>query len=221
MAARRKVIELKKVNSKYILKSTLTPKLARRDLQRSMSASNLHKSHSCSSLYGNSNRSTIDSNYLTVNVSSHADNESRLVCDKHCFRVAIVWCFFWCLELSQCDCTHNHYAKRGWSDTMWQPPAEWFGHRADAIDDQRWRVRQSMDDDVAPGHCSVDRQAFTPSISDDLSDIQHLLLVIRVRTVVSISPHPFTLKAWTMISFYLNNTSCPLLCAGTSCYCVF
>lgn len=47
---RSKKVELKKVNSKYILKSTLTPRMARRDLQRSSSMSNLHKSRSCSSL---------------------------------------------------------------------------------------------------------------------------------------------------------------------------
>ncbi|XP_017784957.1 PREDICTED: glycine receptor subunit alpha-1-like [Nicrophorus vespilloides] len=68
---RKKKVELKKVNSKYILKSTLTPKLARRELQRSNSMNNLQKSHSCSSLDGVANKQRVQSepnynNYLTV-----------------------------------------------------------------------------------------------------------------------------------------------------------
>lgn len=72
---RKKKVELKKVNSKYILKSTLTPRLARKELERSHSMNNLHKSHSCSSLDGVSNknndldgkgRNNTYNNYLTV-----------------------------------------------------------------------------------------------------------------------------------------------------------
>lgn len=63
---RKKDVELKKVNSKYILKSTLTPKLARKELNNG-----LQKSHSCSSL---NEQATIQSNgfyknNLTVHVS--------------------------------------------------------------------------------------------------------------------------------------------------------
>lgn len=58
---------LLQVNSKYILKSTLTPKPTRKDM-----GTNLQKSRSCSSLDG---RKTADNNtfnnYLTVHVSQN------------------------------------------------------------------------------------------------------------------------------------------------------
>ncbi|KAB0791640.1 hypothetical protein PPYR_03440 [Photinus pyralis] len=65
---RRKKVELKKVNSKYILKSTLTPRLARKEFQKSSSMNQLHKSHSCSSLNecGCNNKDNTYNNYLTV-----------------------------------------------------------------------------------------------------------------------------------------------------------
>ncbi|XP_028043941.1 glycine receptor subunit alphaZ1-like [Bombyx mandarina] len=49
---RKKAVNLKKVNSKYILKSTLTPRLARKELQKEIQESSpqLSKSRSCSSL---------------------------------------------------------------------------------------------------------------------------------------------------------------------------
>lgn len=58
---------LMQVNSKYILKSTLTPRPTRKDM-----SSNLQKSRSCSSLEGNkpANNNTFN-NYLTVHVSHH------------------------------------------------------------------------------------------------------------------------------------------------------
>ncbi|XP_055836816.1 pH-sensitive chloride channel 2 isoform X1 [Episyrphus balteatus] len=61
---RKKNVELKKINSKYILKSTLTPRLARKDM-------GMQKSRSCSSLNdGQSEHSNRESqnynNYLTV-----------------------------------------------------------------------------------------------------------------------------------------------------------
>lgn len=64
---RKRNIELKKVNSKYILKSTLTPRPARKDM-------GLTKSHSCTSLDGQSTvtvapSNTSYNNYLTVHVS--------------------------------------------------------------------------------------------------------------------------------------------------------
>ncbi|XP_031765282.2 pH-sensitive chloride channel 2-like isoform X2 [Galleria mellonella] len=68
---RKKVVSLKKVNSKYILKSTLTPRLARKELQKELQESSpqLSKSRSCSSL--NQDTSTDPAgpgynNYLTV-----------------------------------------------------------------------------------------------------------------------------------------------------------
>ncbi|CAH0397896.1 unnamed protein product [Chilo suppressalis] len=68
---RKKVVNLKKVNSKYILKSTLTPRLARKEMQKELqnSSPQLTKSRSCSSL--NQNHSTDPAgpaynNYLTV-----------------------------------------------------------------------------------------------------------------------------------------------------------
>ncbi|KAF5280509.1 hypothetical protein FQA39_LY18031 [Lamprigera yunnana] len=67
---RKKKVELKKVNSKYILKSTLTPSLARKEFQKSSSMSKLHKSHSCSSLNdcgcNTKDNLTAYNNYLTV-----------------------------------------------------------------------------------------------------------------------------------------------------------
>lgn len=62
---------LKKVNSKYILKSTLTPKLARKQFQKN--ATGLERSRSWSSL-DNTNSMEQDytnQNYLTVHVSSN------------------------------------------------------------------------------------------------------------------------------------------------------
>lgn len=60
---RKKNVELKKINSKYILKSTITPRLARKDM-------GLHKSRSCSSLDNNSsNQPSYSNHYLTVHVS--------------------------------------------------------------------------------------------------------------------------------------------------------
>lgn len=59
------------MNSKYILKSTLTPKLARKELMKG-SNSGLHKSHSCSSLQSANLDSSTNpqyNNYLTVHVS--------------------------------------------------------------------------------------------------------------------------------------------------------
>lgn len=66
---RKSNMELKKVNSKYILKCTLTPKLARKELLKTGSNSGLQKSHSCSSLQSaNLDASTKPqyNNYLTV-----------------------------------------------------------------------------------------------------------------------------------------------------------
>lgn len=60
---RKKNVELKKVNSKYILKSTLTPRPTRKDI-------GLVKSHSCSSLNGeNLTEPQGYNNYLTVHVN--------------------------------------------------------------------------------------------------------------------------------------------------------
>ncbi|XP_026670438.1 glycine receptor subunit alphaZ1-like isoform X3 [Ceratina calcarata] len=63
---RKKIVPLKKVNSKYILKSTLTPKLARKQYQKNTSG--LERSRSWSSI-DNVNSSEHDytsQNYLTV-----------------------------------------------------------------------------------------------------------------------------------------------------------
>lgn len=54
------------VNSKYILKSTLTPRPTRKDM-----GTNLQKSRSCSSLEGNKPANNTFNNYLTVHVSHH------------------------------------------------------------------------------------------------------------------------------------------------------
>ncbi|KPJ08180.1 Glycine receptor subunit beta [Papilio machaon] len=67
---RKKVVSLKKVNSKYILKSTLTPRLARRELQKELQSSpQLSKSRSCSSLQQETSSDPAGpgyNNYLTV-----------------------------------------------------------------------------------------------------------------------------------------------------------
>lgn len=66
---RKKDVELKKVNSKYILKSTLTPKLARKELGLSNGSGSLQKSHSCSSL---NEQATIQSNgFYRNNLTVH------------------------------------------------------------------------------------------------------------------------------------------------------
>ncbi|XP_037965200.2 pH-sensitive chloride channel 2 [Plutella xylostella] len=67
---RKKIVNLKKVNSKYILKSTLTPRLARKELQKELQSSpQLTKSRSCSSLQRESSTDPAGpayNNYLTV-----------------------------------------------------------------------------------------------------------------------------------------------------------
>lgn len=67
----RKTVPLKKVNSKYILKSTLTPKLARKQFQKNTTG--LERSRSWSSL-DNTNTNDQDyssQNYLTVHVNTY------------------------------------------------------------------------------------------------------------------------------------------------------
>lgn len=79
---RKENIELKKVNSKYILKSTLTPRPARRE----MGLNNQSRTRSCSSLDNivSSTESVINgnvnqgfNNYLTVHVSRFI----KFICD--------------------------------------------------------------------------------------------------------------------------------------------
>lgn len=78
---RSKQVELKKVNSKYILKSTLTPRMARKDLQRSSSMSNLHKSRSCSSL----DISNTGKDCPMANANHHAPNNYNNYLTVHSF----------------------------------------------------------------------------------------------------------------------------------------
>lgn len=71
----RKNVPLKKVNSKYILKSTLTPRLARKQFQKNTTG--LERSRSWSSL-DNANGGESDftsQNYLTVHVSIAIDDD--------------------------------------------------------------------------------------------------------------------------------------------------
>lgn len=80
---RKKDVELKKVNSKYILKSTLTPRLARRELGLNTESGGLQKSRSCSSL-NDSHQSTIQANghyrnNLTVQVRFLFNFYSRIL----------------------------------------------------------------------------------------------------------------------------------------------
>lgn len=67
----RKNVPLKKVNSKYILKSTLTPRLARKQFQKNNGG--IERSRSWSSLdNGNAYEKDYTSqNYLTIHVNSH------------------------------------------------------------------------------------------------------------------------------------------------------
>lgn len=63
---RKKNVELKKVNTKYVMKSTLTPRLARKELNSSMNG--MTKAKSCSNLVDDGNDSPPNgfNNYLTV-----------------------------------------------------------------------------------------------------------------------------------------------------------
>ncbi|XP_026332990.1 uncharacterized protein LOC113240011 [Hyposmocoma kahamanoa] len=67
-----KAVTLKKVNSKYVLKSTLTPRLARKELQKELqdSSPQLSKSRSCTSLNQETSSDPAGpagyNNYLTV-----------------------------------------------------------------------------------------------------------------------------------------------------------
>nr|CAI5826756.1 unnamed protein product [Callosobruchus analis] len=65
---RRKKVELKKQNSKHILKGALTPSLARKQLRKAESSNTLYKTRSCSSIDRENARNT-QMNYLTVHVS--------------------------------------------------------------------------------------------------------------------------------------------------------
>ncbi|KOB73899.1 Neurotransmitter gated ion channel [Operophtera brumata] len=74
-----KAVSLKKVNSKYILKSTLTPRLARKELQKELEESSpqLTKSRSCSSLQQETSTDPAGpgyNNYLTVHSFPSAMN---------------------------------------------------------------------------------------------------------------------------------------------------
>lgn len=84
---RKENIELKKVNSKYIIKSTLTPRPSRRQMGGSLNSDS--RARSCSSLdnivsstesvRGNGN-GTVNpgfNNYLTVHVSSDDDDDLK------------------------------------------------------------------------------------------------------------------------------------------------
>ncbi|XP_075973508.1 secretory chloride channel isoform X2 [Anticarsia gemmatalis] len=76
---RKKAVSLKKVNSKYILKSTLTPRLARKELQKELQESSpqLTKSRSCSSLNQETSNDPAGpgyNNYLTVHSFPSAMN---------------------------------------------------------------------------------------------------------------------------------------------------
>lgn len=63
---RKKNVELKKVNTKYVMKSTLTPRLARKELN-----SGLTKSKSCSNLVDQNESGNGFNNYLTVHSNGH------------------------------------------------------------------------------------------------------------------------------------------------------
>lgn len=67
---RKKKVEVKKANSKHILKGALTPSLARKQLRKAESVSSLYKTRSCSSLNsGDGNEKSLSqTNYLTVHV---------------------------------------------------------------------------------------------------------------------------------------------------------
>lgn len=75
---RKKAVSLKKVNSKYILKSTLTPRLARKEFQKELQESpQLSKSRSCSSLNQETSSDPAGpgyNNYLTVHSFPSAIN---------------------------------------------------------------------------------------------------------------------------------------------------
>jgi len=81
---RKKKVPLKKQSSKYILQSAITPKFARRELQKSSSMSSVnsfHKSHSCSSLEiaNQQERNSLGTdNYLTVQ-SNHSLNLPKII----------------------------------------------------------------------------------------------------------------------------------------------
>ncbi|XP_018575137.1 glycine receptor subunit alpha-2 isoform X2 [Anoplophora glabripennis] len=63
---RKKKVELKKQNSKHILKGAITPSLARKQLRKVESVNSLYKTRSCSSLDGENAKKNLQANYLTV-----------------------------------------------------------------------------------------------------------------------------------------------------------
>lgn len=80
-----KNVGIKKKSSKYILKSSITPRTSRKQFERSLSSFNLRKSRSCTNFDGDSDAdSNTYRNYLTVHVSN-----SRA---KKCFQGWL--CFF-------------------------------------------------------------------------------------------------------------------------------
>ncbi|CAH4032682.1 pH-sensitive chloride channel 2-like [Pieris brassicae] len=85
---RKNVAPLKKVNSKYILKSTLTPRLARKELQKEIEESSpqLSKSRSCSSLSQDTNNDPAGmgyNNYLTVHSFPSAINVPTITTESY------------------------------------------------------------------------------------------------------------------------------------------
>ncbi|XP_059614224.1 pH-sensitive chloride channel 2 [Phlebotomus argentipes] len=78
---RKRNVELKKVNSKYILKSTLTPRPQRKEI-----GGNLQKSHSCSSLDAQSITTAAPSynNYLTVHSFSNNKINLPIITTQSC-----------------------------------------------------------------------------------------------------------------------------------------
>lgn len=109
------------MNSKYILKSTLTPRPARKDM-----GTNLQKSRSCSSLEGNKSQNPNSfNNYLTVHVSI----------SWHTNRIPILWInrinifeFCWIGRLQAYNPNHHDHAEYGRSDSReWQQYQRQYG----------------------------------------------------------------------------------------------
>ncbi|KRT81978.1 ion channel, partial [Oryctes borbonicus] len=117
-------------NSKYILKSTLTPRLARKELQQS--SSNLYKTRSCTSLNSrkvkDENNGNSYNNYLTVhsfaNIPKITTSDENLMASKEEASTAI--------EIPENDNLDEepHNVPQKWTTMTPQEVANWIDKKS-------------------------------------------------------------------------------------------
>uniref|UniRef100_U5EYU4 pH-sensitive chloride channel 2 n=1 Tax=Corethrella appendiculata TaxID=1370023 RepID=U5EYU4_9DIPT len=128
---RKKNVELKKVNSKYILKSTLTPTPTRKEM-------GLQKSHSCTSLDGQMTATPSTpsfNNYLTVHSFPGKSNSAPLNNNNRCSSNSNLNNYdgnsiMINVETASNDGRDNDESKTGWTTMTPQEIAIWIDKRS-------------------------------------------------------------------------------------------